>query len=227
MQDRYAGDIGDFGKLALLRSLSPGRKLGVCWYFCTGRGETNNDGKHTKYLQQPGRFRALDPELFDALQKLTQGERAVEALEKARLLTEPIWHREPVPCDSARDEWFRKMQKKVDQCSLVFADPDNGIARSGVTPKHISVDEIRELRREERALLVYHHQTRMRGGATIEARYLALRVDIRPIDVVRIKSYSSRLYFLFGADDELRARLHKFAKRWEAEAELVDVSDRG
>lgn len=29
MQDRYAGDIGDYVKLALLRSLSDGHRLGV------------------------------------------------------------------------------------------------------------------------------------------------------------------------------------------------------
>ena len=32
MQDRYAGDIGDFVKLGLLRALSSGCKLGIAWY---------------------------------------------------------------------------------------------------------------------------------------------------------------------------------------------------
>ena len=33
MQDRYAGDIGDFGKIALLRSLKEqGFNIGVNWY---------------------------------------------------------------------------------------------------------------------------------------------------------------------------------------------------
>jgi len=31
MQDRYVGDIGDFGKFALLRKLSAGRRLGIAW----------------------------------------------------------------------------------------------------------------------------------------------------------------------------------------------------
>ena len=34
MQDRYAGDIGDYGKLGLLRSLSrTGLRIGVNWYL--------------------------------------------------------------------------------------------------------------------------------------------------------------------------------------------------
>ena len=51
MQDRYAGDVGDFGKLALLRALAPGRRLRVCWYRCSGAGETNDDGRHVDYLE--------------------------------------------------------------------------------------------------------------------------------------------------------------------------------
>src|SRR5258705_2254990 len=101
MQDRYAGDIGDFGKLALLRALSPERKLGVCWYLCTGEGEDNNDGAHVKYLEQPDRFRALEPEVFAALGKLVKGERSVAALEKTRLL-KATFHRAPVPRVTAR-----------------------------------------------------------------------------------------------------------------------------
>jgi hypothetical protein len=171
MQDRYAGDVGDFGKLALLRALSPDRKLGVCWYLCTGEGEANNDGAHVKYLEQPDRFRALAPDVFDALGKVVNAKRSVAALESSGLLT-AVFHRTPVPRGSARGAWFTELSKAVDGCDLVFADPDNGIADK-VTPKHIGFDEIRALRRDGRALLVYHHQTRLKGGARDEARDLA------------------------------------------------------
>ena len=54
MQDRYAGDIGDFGKYGLLRELAEPRqvrvgyrhplRLGVVW--CRTRPEDNTDGEH-------------------------------------------------------------------------------------------------------------------------------------------------------------------------------------
>lgn len=223
MQDRYAGDIGDFGKLALLRALSPGRKLGVCWYLCSGEGETTNDGAHVKYLEQPDRFRALEPEVFDALAKLVKGPRSVEALEKSGLV-KAAWHRAPVPRGTARSAWFTEMAKAVDACDLVFADPDNGIADK-VTPKHIGMDEIRALRRDGRALLVYHHQTRLKGGARDEARDLARRLGIKQVDVIRMKSYSSRFYFLLDGNDDLRSKLHAFAEKWKSEAELINVAN--
>jgi len=34
MQDRYAGDIGDYGKIALLKALqTQGLSIGVNWYL--------------------------------------------------------------------------------------------------------------------------------------------------------------------------------------------------
>lgn len=50
MQDRYTGDIGDYGKLGLLRSLAAaGLHVGVNWYR-TPDEDHNEDGKFTQYL---------------------------------------------------------------------------------------------------------------------------------------------------------------------------------
>ena len=55
MQNRYVGDIGDFGKLGLLRALSSkGLSIGVNWYLTTDESH-NGDGRHVDYL-------AKDPE---------------------------------------------------------------------------------------------------------------------------------------------------------------------
>jgi len=49
MQDRYAGDIGDLAKFALLRALGgDGLRLGVVWYLNINE-EENRDGSHTEY----------------------------------------------------------------------------------------------------------------------------------------------------------------------------------
>src|ERR1035441_1110889 len=59
MQDRYAGDVGDFGKLGLLRHLCgrasphthPTLAPGVIWYRVAD--ETHNgDGRHISYLKK-------------------------------------------------------------------------------------------------------------------------------------------------------------------------------
>src|SRR5512140_547619 len=97
MQDRYAGDVGDFGKFAVLRALATDRALGVCWYRCSGAGEANNDGRHVAYLDQPERYRALDPGAFDAMANVVRSERSLGALEACGLLPGATYHGDEVP----------------------------------------------------------------------------------------------------------------------------------
>lgn len=57
MQDKYTGDVGDFGKFGLLRVLcgqndASTLSLGVVWYLAAIESP-NNDGKHIKYLLDP------------------------------------------------------------------------------------------------------------------------------------------------------------------------------
>ena len=57
MQNRYVGDIGDFGKYHLLKTLCAGNNtalalsLGVVWYRVPDENH-NDDGKHIRYLEQ-------------------------------------------------------------------------------------------------------------------------------------------------------------------------------
>ena len=223
MQDRYAGDVGDFGKFALLRALSAERSLGVCWYRCSGAGEQNNDGRHVDYLRRPERFRALDPLAFDAMARVVNAERSLDALEAAALLPGARYHGEEVPrARSLRSEWFDRMRAVVEGCDLVFADMDNGFEWSALSPKCIARDEVRALRRGGRALLLYHHQTRRAGGAPEEfRRFSAWLFDAgaRHVEAVRLRPYSSRFYLLVDGDRQLSGALRRFASRWGAEAE--------
>jgi hypothetical protein len=231
VQDRYAGDVGDFGKLALLRALAPGRRLGVCWYRTDGAGETNNDGRHLGYLERPARFRHLDPSAFDALQAFLVAvhaeelPRAVASLESLGLLPDgSLFHGTLCPRPwAARQRWAAEMIAAVDSADLVFLDPDNGLETGSLSPKSAALAELAALRRPGRALLLYHHQTRFKGGAGAEVRHLADRLvtaGFQAIDAIRFRPYSSRFYFLLDADAELRERLARFAERWGREAEL-------
>ena len=79
MQNRYVGDIGDFGKYHLLKSLCMednnelDLSLGVVWYLVSDENH-NDDGKHIRYLEQTtsnlARFRSGDPALYDSLSEI-------------------------------------------------------------------------------------------------------------------------------------------------------------
>ena len=86
MQGRYAGDIGDYGKLGLLRTLrAAGLSIGVNWYL-TPDEKHNDDGKHTEYLER-NLYCNCDEDLWDELKTIVDtGNRTVSALEKKSIL---------------------------------------------------------------------------------------------------------------------------------------------
>jgi len=222
MQDRYAGDVGDFGKFAVLRALAGDRTLGVCWYRCSGAGEHNNDGRHVAYLERPERYRHLDAPAFDAMKDVVRTGRSLAALERCALLPGAVYHGEEVPRGPARPGWFAAMARTVDACDLVFTDADNGFEWSTLTPKCVARDEARALRRRGRALLLYHHQTRRAGGASADFAHFArwlFEIGARSVEGVRLRPYSSRFYLLVDGDSRLSASLRAFARRWGDAAE--------
>jgi hypothetical protein len=94
MQDRYAGDIGDFGKYALLQALvAANLRLGVVWYLNPDE-EENRDGKFIQYPE----LRECDESLYDKTQIfLRAGSRGVAGVERAGLLPAgAVFHTEPL-----------------------------------------------------------------------------------------------------------------------------------
>lgn len=156
MQDRYAGDVGDFGKYGLLMALcaeeltwdsrSYDLSLGVVWYLDPDE-EGTGDGGHVGYLeptpQNLRRFRDCDPPLYDTLGEVVRsGRRSVRAVRECGVLPEGTAYYEevlsfagmPVAGAAAREErldhrraWVQGALETVDGCDVVYVDPDNGL----------------------------------------------------------------------------------------------------
>jgi hypothetical protein len=192
MQDRYAGDVGDFGKFGLLRHLCgetaqnehPRLKPGVIWYRVAD--ETHNgDGRHISYLKRSAkrvkdksgkddndpRFRDCDAHLYDALKKMVfrDQNRTIEGLEGAQLLPGAVYWSKEIA--ALRSNWFDGALHKTANCDLVFVDPDNGVASPRACTegslKHVFLDEIRSLveRKPRPNVVIYHHMDKTKGTA--------------------------------------------------------------
>lgn len=183
MQDRYVGDVGDFGKYGLLRALSgpfkreTGLSLGVVWYLVPDKGN-DGDGSKIGYLSLPpdraAFFRDCDPALYDALRELvSDGSRSTQKVRDASVLpTGTAFFAEPLTFTSTkrngkarrsyRAAWLEGACQATAGCDLVFLDPDNGIgntiaphAKQGV--KYTYPTEVSAFLDRGQSVVVYHH----------------------------------------------------------------------
>lgn len=171
MQNRYAGDVGDFGKLGMLRCIErAGIKIGVNWYLV--EDETHNeDGKHTGYLRD-GKFVGIDEELRHSLAFLIYNNiRSVEQLERQKLLQTGIYYHEilaPISNNifEMRNTWHQNSLECMEGSELVFLDPDNGLLPKSVgagsvkSVKYVLPNEIIDYYHAGYSVGFYSHRTR-------------------------------------------------------------------
>ncbi len=224
MQDKYVGDVGDFGKFQLFRYLfnhqeSPmyGKALAQLWFMHTGEGEENNDGCHINYFE---RIMGSDTYLEDSLQSLImRDKREVRELESLRLLPNAKFFYEHVP--RALDEryrWFNTALTFSHKAQVVAVAPDNGMAlkcNRGAQcfefltlakhysdkdhpHKYIFTEEIGHLYRlpHVEVCIVYQHLNRcFAHNGQIESLLNDLRKEYLHVIAIKHKPYSPRAFF--------------------------------
>ncbi|MDE3240023.1 MAG: hypothetical protein KGN33_13775 [Paracoccaceae bacterium] len=224
MQDRYAGDVGDFVKLGLLRHLSRGLQLGVAWYRYPDENH-NGDGRHTAYLNEQDRYKHLDKELFIHLRDITKEARSINSLlpvMKGVISFDEALDSSAISPRERRDwriAWFKRVMERLSPCDLVFADPDNGIIddsdlRKGRAKfgKQMPLAEVREFARD-RCAVIYHHNTRRRGGHDAEVNHWLDELGMGSL-AVRASAYSPRTFFVLNPTDEIERRVNEFCRNW-------------
>lgn len=171
MQDRYAGDVGDFGKFGMLRCIEEqGLSVGVNWYL-VGDESHNNDGKHIGYLGD-SKYRNCDDELLASFgNMLVQGRRSVADIEKLNLLnTQKYYHERMIEPrkqpGTTRNEWHQNGLNALTECDVVFLDPDNGMLPKSVSRgsdksiKYVLPEEIMDYYNAGHSVVFYSHRTR-------------------------------------------------------------------
>jgi hypothetical protein len=234
MQDRYVGDVGDFGKYALLRRLCgiPGEaamRLGVVWcYFPDEDG--SNDGQHIGYLRAP-EFINLDDELRLKLRCIVDAkQRAISAISNSAVFPEgtvfcngllPDGGQRPIETRiHHRRVWLDACLGLTSTCELVFFDPDNGLEVASIPKlhpkagKYIFWDELIPFWNRKNSLLIYHHLNRTTSAARqveVLARRFAVELDGAMIVPLVFRRGSSRVFWLIHHDDNLGRELERRA----------------
>ena len=218
MQDRYVGDVGDFGKYGLLKYLCNSRlSLGVAWYLFQNESHTA-DGQFIGYLEQEKdrkQFRDCDPVLYDQLRALvSEGDRKITAIRERGILPSGTVYCEQqlsyapksirLSRQGTRDNWINNTMSVTADADMVFVDPDNGISItvdpwSKTGPKFVLIDDLWKFFKRGQSLIVYHHLSRQGTHAQQIERWsecLRDKLGTETIWALRYRRGSSRVFFV-------------------------------
>jgi len=155
MRDYFVGDINDFMKYDLLEKINHYlmKKILIVWMKTTG------DGNKLDYLNNLN-YKEYNKELFDNLSEIIENnKRTVKQIKNIKSLKRYSSFDEELT-NNQRKEYFNKVKKLIKDIDLVFFDPDNGIVPSKNNKRkkeYIYWDEMLEIWKQEKDLLIYQH----------------------------------------------------------------------
>lgn len=208
MQNNYIGDIGDYGKYGLLRTVcNVGLSLSVNWYKVspTKMGK-QDDGKFTNYLLKPYIYRDFDPPLFDSLHKIVciEHNRQIKRIERENLFPATFFS-EDIDTRN-RKMWHNYALLQTAGTNTVFLDPDNGLETltmyrsSKATEKHVSWSELQDYYNRGQNVILYQHRPQMTKKQSCIDGILFFQYNYLKADCVKLlefPKYTNRFYFMF------------------------------
>jgi len=227
MQDRYAGDVGDFGKFSLLRSVfaNDRNRIGVIWYKFPNE-KHNNDGLHVGYLED-SYYKACDNQLVSKLSHVVSIDRSIAKLESVRLLPESTVYYaselnfhllhpgQTMLAKSARKDkrlqWIQKAIKSVGKCNVVFLDPDNGLEIQTIpnihqinSGKYAYYSEVDQLFKNKDVCVIYHHMN-MNNPHHEQIKFRAHELKEKIVKngsvfAIRFRPFSPRAFFICASE---------------------------
>ena len=228
MKNQYFGDINDYRKYGLLRSITEAShlRLLVAWMLTPDDGST--DGKFTEYLDNLKQWVKYDPELFHKLHDIlnNQRQRKVSLIENTELLHAAQYYSEYVPDPSLeRNTWFGSLAEHAEKSELVFLDPDNGIEIKSKpygrknSSKFVYWREIEALWGSGKSLLIYQHFIREKRFNFIQRMLKELQA-VTPGSLVEAFS-TPHVVFLMALQPSHRHHhtniVNTVQKRWEGQ----------
>jgi hypothetical protein len=230
MQDRFACDIGDYGKFSLLKALVGNElRLGVVWYLNPRDAEVG--GGHVGYLCDPDQYQRFDPSVYDVLRRLnTDGERNLRAMQREAgrdgnvLPRTTLFYEKPVLSPEWEElkgaqlrgrlcewriEWHAGAVRAMRDAQVVFLDPDNGLMDA--SPRHG-----RPFRRYREtiggaayAFLDELHPYCCRGQSLVVYHHLGRHIPVRE----QVRRWLERLHRTLGGSRPTALVLKRFGYR--------------
>lgn len=229
MKNQYVGDVGDYGKYAILREFANvGVKVGINWYLT--ENDDSNDGKFTKYLEND-RMRRYCPEVFDALSSIVKNDKKTVAdIKDSGIIPNAVFYGKllkpigkPQERKTFRNQWFEESIGVLADADLIFMDPDNGLLESGDgskpgSEKYILPEEVERYYNEGHNVVYYCHKGRRSYAAWDD--YISLMFERIPDAKPTVLTYhkgSQRSYVFLIHENVFvlyRKVIDKISSRW-------------
>lgn len=225
MKHQYVGDINDYRKYALLRALSSGgaNRIGVCWMLTLS--DDGADGNKLSYLQQPERYRAFDPELFDILNHaaVAPDRRRLQTIEESGAVLNAIYHNDLLPDNvSGRSAFIELCASAFRDVDLVFFDPDNGLEVSlpkgrKNSAKYLYLDEVERFYSSGKSLLIYQHFPRIERKVFVTSCIVRLRTVAANAEIWTFTTAHVVFFLLVHPDSPARIAIAAMeaCRRWD------------
>lgn len=218
MQNRYTGDIGDFGKFLLLKHLFPTKSITTIWYLYPDETH-NSDGSHTVKegnVKVYRRCHTLDPqmsELFNTIHRSSM--RHIDLFETLDVLENGHYFTESILGEGKdyRRTWCDRAMNFIrhNHCDVVCLDPDNGIEPSSMTKlstfkqgKYATLEEIEMFFDLDcvNHLVIYQHFHRQQSHEMqmkdTKAKFERLYEGRAVVTIIRHNPVQARFYILLS-----------------------------
>ena len=231
MKNQYFGDINDYRKYGLIRLLADGGKIktGVCWMLTPD--DTRADGKFIEYLDEPKKYKAFDPELYDFLRQCIKSQkRNILEVVNSKNFPNTVFHNAILEDDAnQRKQYFSDMYKLFQDVDLIFFDPDNGLEVKSKqfgkkdSSKFLYWREVVDSYNAGRSILLYQHFIREERNKFI-ARLVADIRDKTGCENITYFKTSNVVFFLIAQDKHSQYFLNKakeIASRWDGQIQVL------
>ncbi len=204
MKNQYFGDINDYRKYGLLRSIILAAEFRILVAWVLTEDDERTDGKFVDYLEKPDKWSSYDTELFEALKNLlrTNQIRQVALLESTGLLPDAKYFNTSVTDkDHERGDWFSSLCDCAKDCDFVFLDPDNGLEIKSIpygrknSSKYSYFREVKELWSQGKSLLIYQHFVHEERLSFIQRKLNALK-EVTPDSLVEAFSTPNVVFLM-------------------------------
>jgi hypothetical protein len=170
MKNKYVGDYNDYCKYMLISQINAAFNCKTLFVWMLTKDIDDLDGNKIKYLKDE-RNRVYNSEIFDLLKGIVSKREPnsfdisnIKTLENSTVFSGNTFINDILNDDkNVRQKYFEKVHQKMSGCELIFFDPDNGTeittCKKGQknSSKYIYWDELQEIGKNNKSILVYQH----------------------------------------------------------------------